>query len=223
MNHLKNRVKDFICDRFQWGTCLINGAMSACMAYFYFDSGRKVEPLAYLIFFLLYTVAVFLIGRKAIPTLYLAFSAGAVQDITFINCTVFLILLGVTHLRPKLRVPVFLVYALEVFVVCFRHSKSVWHLLCHFLLCGTLYIGYLLVIRRDGHPVHDTRDRQEHTELELTGEEERIVRFLSEGKMLKEIGGLSKNTKTKYLKTAMKRNSCSTKEELIARYTLRKM
>lgn len=56
--------------------------------------------------------------------------------------------------------------------------------------------------------------------LILQEHEENLIRQLSEGKMLKEIDGISKNTKTDYIETAMMRNNCS-KNELIALYSIK--
>ena len=56
--------------------------------------------------------------------------------------------------------------------------------------------------------------------LELTEGEKAVVSQLAEGKMIKEVEGVSKNTKTDYIKSAMLRNGCRTKAELIAIYSL---
>ena len=71
---------------------LINMIICGCMAFFYVDSGKMIEPLLYAIFFLCYVISALIFGRKCIPIMYIIFVAGAVQDTTFINCTSFFIL-----------------------------------------------------------------------------------------------------------------------------------
>ena len=56
--------------------------------------------------------------------------------------------------------------------------------------------------------------------LDLTSGEENVLSQLAEGKMIKEVEGVSKNTKTDYIESAMLRNGCRTKAELIAIYSL---
>ena len=56
--------------------------------------------------------------------------------------------------------------------------------------------------------------------LDLTSGEEIVLSQLADGKMIKEVEGVSKNTKTDYIEAAMLRNGCRTKAELIAIYSL---
>lgn len=56
--------------------------------------------------------------------------------------------------------------------------------------------------------------------LELTEGERVVIAQLADGKMIKEVEGVSKNTKTDYIESAMLRNGCRTKAELIAIYSL---
>lgn len=249
LDYLKNRCKDFASDIYQWGSCLANVVLVGCMAYFYLDSGKRLEPLLFLIFFFFHIIVVFFFGRKSLPILYMVFSAGAVQDISFMNCTIFLVLIIATHCYPKMRAPVFTVYVLEIFFVCFRHGKSVWHLLAHFSMCVVFWLGYRLAVeytkrksfeklsKEEGLFLSEderivieslTKEADEEKKIsqveppDLNYDEKLIVDKLAEGFLMKEIDGYSKNTKTKYLKSAMKRNGCSTKEELIARYAIGK-
>lgn len=50
--------------------------------------------------------------------------------------------------------------------------------------------------------------------------ERAVVSQLAEGKMIKEVEGVSKDTKTDYIEAAMLRNGCRTKAELISLYSL---
>lgn len=135
------------------------------------------------------------------------------------------------------------IYELEIFLVCFRHSKSVWHLLAHFAFCAVFYVAAESVrkkiekeaVERAGEALrgsvekiieNDIKDalredlRANMKRLELTEGERAVVSQLAEGKMIKEVEGVSKNTKTDYIEAAMLRNGCRTKAELIAIYSL---
>lgn len=56
--------------------------------------------------------------------------------------------------------------------------------------------------------------------LDLTSGEENVLSQLADGKMIKEVEGVSKNTKTDYIESAMLKNGCKNKNELIAMYSL---
>ena len=236
------RIKDFSSDSLQWGSCILNVIMCLCMGYFYFDSDYIV-PLVYAAFFFLYIIVVFLTGRRFIPVMYMLYCLGGVQNITFINLTGWFIVIGLSWWFPKWKRPMMVIYGLEIFLVCFRHSKSVWHLLAHFAFCVVFYVVAESVrkkiekeaVERAGEALkgsvektieNDIKDalredlRANMKRLELTEGERAVVSQLAEGKMIKEVEGVSKNTKTDYIEAAMLRNGCRTKAELIAIYSL---
>ncbi len=241
-NYIKNRIGEFISDNVQWGSCILNIILCLCMGYFYFDSDLIV-PLVYASFFLFYIIVVFFSGRRFIPALYMLYSFGGVQDITFINLSAWFIIIGLAWWFPKWKVPMMIVYALEIFLVCFRHSKSVWHLLAHFDFCVVFYVAAEVVKKKIEKEALEraTNDLKEVVEktiendikaslredlranmkrLELTEGERVVIAQLAEGKMIKEVEGVSKNTKTDYIEAAMLRNGCRTKAELISMYSL---
>ena len=236
------RIKDFSSDSLQWGSCILNVILCLCMGYFYFDSSFWV-PLVYAAFFFLYIIVVFLTGRYFIPVMYMLYCFGGVQDITFINLTGWFIVIGLSWCFPKWKRLMMVIYGLEIFLVCFRHSKSVWHLLAHFAFCVVFYVAAEAVkkkiekeaVERAGEALrgsvektieNDIKDalredlRANMKRLELTEGERAVVSQLAEGKMIKEVEGVSKNTKTDYIEAAMLRNGCRTKAELIAIYSL---
>ena len=175
--------------------------------------------------------------------MYMLYCFGGVQNKTFINLTGWFIVIGLSWWFPKWKRPMMVIYGLEIFLVCFRHSKSVWHLLAHFAFCVVFYVAAESVRKKIGKEAveragealrgsvektieNDIKDalredlRANMKRLELTEGERAVVSQLSEGKMIKEVEGVSKNTKTDYIESAMLRNGCRTKAELIAIYSL---
>lgn len=242
MAFFKIRYNDFISSPVEWGSCVLNIILCLCMGYFYFDSDYII-PLVYAAFFFLYIIVVFLTGRRFIPVMYMLYCFGGVQDITFINLTGWFIVIGLSWWFPKWKIPMMVIYGLEIFLVCFRHSKSVWHLLAHFAFCVVFYVvaesvrkkiekeaversGEALRASVDKNIENDIKDalredlRANMKRLELTEGERGVISQLADGKMIKEVEGVSKNTKTDYIESAMLRNGCRTKAELIAIYSL---
>lgn len=213
------RYERFISNEFVWKTSFLNFVLCGCMAYFFWEEGFSIESLLYCLFFLVYIFIVFFFGEKSIPILYVIFSIGAVQDITFINATIFLILMMVTWQFPKWKYPLAVIYILEIVIVCMRHSKTSVHLLFHIALCLTLNFG-CEVIKKNLQKRAVMEISTNFKKLDLRPEEEDIIRQRAEGKMFKEIDNYSKNTITTYINLAMKRNNCKTKEELIAMYAI---
>lgn len=242
MAFFKIRYNDFISSPVEWGSCILNIILCLCMGYFYFDSDY-IAPMVYAAFFFLYIIVVFLTGRRFIPVMYMLYCFGGVQDITFINLTGWFIVIGLSWWFPKWKIPMMVIYGLEIFLVCFRHSKSVWHLLAHFAFCVVFYVVAESVrkkiekeaVERSGEALrasveknieNDIKDalredlRANMKRLELTEGERGVISQLADGKMIKEVEGVSKNTKTDYIESAMLRNGCRTKAELIAIYSL---
>lgn len=216
---LRANFKRLSGDPLLWQSCVFNLILCACMSFFYIDSGKRVEPFIYALYFLAFVISVFFFGRKCLPVLFLVYAAGATQDTAFINCTVFFILIFMSWLFPKWKIPMFFIYALEIVVVCFRHDKTVFHLLAHFSFCIIFYFFSNLVKDKIVKQAYKDISGQIE-ELKLEEKEEIIVRQLAEGKLMKEITDFSKNTKSKYLHSAMERNDCKTAEELAARYAI---
>lgn len=239
---LKSRFTKFIQNPIEWGSCVLNLIMCLCMAYFYVDSDYYA-PLVYSVFFFAYIVFVFFFGEKVIPFLYLVYILFATQNITFINCTGFFIVVSLVFLFPKFRVYLYVFYATEICLVCFRHEKSALHLLCHFAFCFVFWILAQVVKRKiENDTIEKEKDRirfeveaeiyekirnelKEEIKnsikpLNLTSGEENILSQLADGKMIKEVEGVSKNTKTDYIESAMLKNGCKNKNELIAMYSL---
>lgn len=215
------RYNRFISNEFVWKTSFLNSVLCGCMAYFFWEEGFNIESLLYGVFFLVYILIVFFFGEKSIPVLYVIFSMGAVQDITFINATVFLILMMVSWQFPKWKFPLAIIYILQIVIVCMRHEKTSVHLLFHIALCLTLYAG-CEAVKKTLQKRAIMSISKNFKKLDLRPEEEDIIKQRAEGKMYKEIISYSKNTITAYITLAMERNGCKTKEELIAMYAIQK-
>ena len=116
-------------------------------------------------------------------------------------------------------------------------------MLCHFAFCFVFWILAQVVKRKiENDTIKKEKDRirveveaeiyekirnelKEEIKnsikpLDLTSGEEIVLSQLADGKMIKEVEGVSKNTKTDYIEAAMLRNGCRTKAELIAIYSL---
>lgn len=212
------RYEQFIHNEFIWKTALLNAVLCGCMAFFYYDS-NMVIPLLYGAFFFFYIIAVFVFGEKAVPVLYVLYSIGAVLDIDFINVTVFFIFMLLSWQFPRSKWPLAVIYILEIVIVCMLHHKTAVHLLFHAAYCLTLYAG-ACVIKKNIEKRAVLYISDHFRPLKLTPEEENILRQKAEGKLMKEITGASKNTKTAYIKAAMERNGCKTPEELTALYAI---
>lgn len=239
---MSERVKNFIQNRIEWGSCVLNLIMCVCMAYFYFDS-ELYAPLIYSVFFFAYILFVFFFGEKVIPFLYLVYILFATQNITFINCTGFFIIISLVFLFPKYYLYLYIFYGVEICLVCFRHQKSALHLLCHFAFCFVFWILAQTMKRKIEKDTIEQEKEKIRAEvqaeisekirnelkdeiknsikpLDLTPGEENVLSQLADGKMIKEVEGVSKNTKTDYIESAMLKNGCKNKNELIALYSL---
>ena len=116
-------------------------------------------------------------------------------------------------------------------------------ILCHFAFCFVFWILAKVVKRKiENDTIEKEKDRirveieaeiyekirnelKEEIKnsikpLNLTSGEENVLSQLADGKMIKEVEGVSKNTKTDYIESAMLKNGCKNKNELIAMYSL---
>ena len=219
MNYLKKCYIRFLRDRMVWGNALLNFLLSVCFVYFYVDSGRLVFPLLYLVLFITSTFCLFFFGRKVIPFSFAFFCYISIQDMYFRDCTLFFILLGLIYYFPKFKYFLIVIYTLDVLLVCFRHDKTVWHLLAHISFCLVFYLvtqSFISDIKRNAYKDITKGNRK----LNLTNKELTVITTLIEGKPLKSIEGMSKNMPKKYIESACKRNNCSGKDELLALYKL---
>jgi len=211
-----NRCKK---DQVIWGSCLLNLLLSICFAYFFFDSGKLLAPLFYSIFFIGYSISVFIFGRKTIPIAYGIFCYGSIQDINFRDCTLFFILLGLIYYLPKWKILLLSIYGLDVVLVCFRHDKTVLHLLAHATFCIIFYfVSQLLIKNIKANAYKDIL--KDYKKLDLTEKELIVIQALIDGKPLKSIEGMSKNMPKRHITTACERNGCNSKDELLALYKL---
>lgn len=211
---------NFINSEISIKTSIVNAILCGCMAYFYYDSGLII-PLLYGAFFLIYPFIVFIAGEKAIPVLYAIYSIGAIQDINFLNATMFIMFMFIAWQFPKWEIPLTVIYIIEIVIVCVRHNKTPVHLLFHIGFCLSFYTC-ASVVKKTIEKRSILRISENFKPLDLKPEEEAVIKQKAEGKLMKEITGVSKNTRTAYIQAAMKRNGCKTPEELVALYSLQR-
>jgi len=121
---------------------------------------------------------------------------------------------------PKWKIAAFSIYVIEIFIVCMRHNKTPIHLLYHISLCLVLYFAVTKVIAEIRRRTIIEFTTESKKRLVLLPAEEEIIKQRAAGKLMKEIEGYSKNTKTAHIKNAMVRNNCKTPEEIIALYAI---
>ncbi len=216
MRYLKNRFNDFIHDQWQWSSCIANAVLVYCFNHFMIDGVFKLEPLFYGTFFSVYILVVFLFGRKAIPIMFLCFCYLGTQDINFKNCTIFILLLGLSKLWPKVKIPLIVFYVIDVFIVCFRHDTTEMHLLAHFTLCVIFYWFFELIVKTiQDETIKKMRELEEKSQqVYFTAEECAILDELVKGVKQVDVDGYSKSTVHRKLKECKLRTGCNSTREL---------
>lgn len=142
---------------------------------------------------------------------YVAAIAGALalmQTDAFNNYSVFWAACIFGRKFPKLRIPVMIVYAADIFIVCELHNRDSSHLFIHFLTC-IIYVIF-----------SEDSDRN-RIELNLTEEEKKILRqIVFEGRTVDDVDGFSKSSVMRRLREAASRNGCRSNSELRYLYRL---
>lgn len=97
------------------------------------------------------------------------------------------------------------VYCINQFLAMSIQNCCVAKFAIHFFSCAFWYLLYFYV-------------SSQKIVMDLTKNEEKILLELSDGKMQKEIRGFNKNTITKSLKNARKKNGCKSTNELLFKF-----
>lgn len=112
-------------------------------------------------------------------------------------------------LTRKYLIPLTIIYHLNTLVVfAFDRITMNINVIIYYSLCLIIFLWIF------NYP------KIKKTELNLTPDEEFIIKELASGKQLKEIDKFSKNTKTEKIKSACKRNNIIDKNELIFIYKM---
>lgn len=171
----------------------------------YFDSGYNVNCIVRCVLF-------FLIGFFGLffkePFIYTGAFIGSLfvmQFDTFNNYSSFFFAYLLLKKYPKFQSTIFIIYAINIFIVCELHERYASHLLIHFMTC----IIYYIMAEKERIKLL----LSDKVELELTEDEAKILYQLEiENKSIYSIEGFSKPTVCRKLRSAGKRNGLSNKE-----------
>lgn len=209
MNYIKNRCNNFKSDKLQLISTMIAAFLLCCHVYQMHDSNFQIDCIIRVVFFSLYIPVVFFSGQKGVKIMLLILSLTLMQFSTFNNYGLFFLicLLCFWNGNKKSQWIYLTLYAVDVLVVCVRHDKTPIHLIIHYVNCTWLYCLMWLV----------TLTKFKIAKLKLTEDERKILEVLASGNQEKSIDFCSKNTITRKLDAAQKRNNCN-KTELIFKY-----
>lgn len=202
---IKSNLKHFKTDKFRIIVCLISSILAVFHAWQYFSSGFKYQCLIRIIASLLIIPLAIFLGRKSVYYLLIAFSLRIAYVNPFNNYTGFFCLLMSCIIIHRNRRILLAIYALNETAALILQNCEISHIAIHLLSCFLWYILYFYV-------------NQPTVFLNLTDSESRILDELVAGKQQKEIDFCNKNTVTKKLHNARKRNGCKTTNELLFKY-----
>lgn len=202
---IKSNIKHFKTDKFRVIVCLVSYILAVFHAWQYFSSGFKYQCLIRIVSSLLIIPLAIFLGRKAVYYLLIAFSLRIAYVNPFNNYTGFFCLLMSCIIIHRNRRILLAIYALNETAALILQNCEISHIAIHLLSCFLWYILYFYV-------------NQPTVFLNLTDSESRILDELVAGKQQKEIDFCNKNTVTKKLHNARKRNGCKTTNELLFKY-----
>ena len=185
-----------------------------CHCWQFYNSGWMIEPLIRIVFYVVYIIVVMIAGRKAIPFLFLVLALVLVQFMSFTNYTCFIVCCLFCAVYDKAKWPIFIVYVLDVLIVCYRHDKTEVHIIIHFMNCAFILFSTKIIFNR----LFDKLHKKHVKKLLLDPVDRYILNELANGKKQKEIQHYSENTISKRLKKMRERNFCFTNQELILWY-----
>lgn len=156
-----------------------------------------------------YVLAVAFTGRRFWSYLIFAWAMAIIYYNRFCNYTSFIMVLIAAGFNPRTEKPFIAAY-LAGFIACLYLYHDSWtHFVIHFLGCYFFYMIYTYI---------NSRFRRTARKLDITPQEQQILKALAGGKYQKEIPGMNKNTVKNHLDKAKARNACSTTGELLALY-----
>lgn len=183
--------------------------LSLCHWIQFYRSGFMIQPLIRAICASSYVLVAFIFGRKAWPCVLFVWAMSLVYFNRFCNYTSFIMILIAAGKRKKLLVPYILAYGVSVLISLYLYKDTYTHLLIHAGGCYFFYNVYMVIMQKLEPALKP---------LELTQDEEIIIRQLAEGAEIKEIEGFSQNTIFSKLKDARLRNNCERNCNLVERY-----
>lgn len=161
-------------------------------------------------FCLLIVLSTVIFLRPGFAITLLAYAYTLVYFNTFFNYTSYICVLIACRCMPKIKIPALILYAIDIFILFAVKQIHILALGTHILNCLVFYIAItIFFIAKNPAAVE---------KLTLTEDETTVLRELASGKLQKQIEQFSVNTVTKLLKTAMERNNCRTKNELLNKF-----
>ena len=105
---------------------------------------------------------------------------------------------------PKLTIPALIIYGANLIPALVYRQNELPTIGIHVLNCIwiTIFIEFVVIKRKT-------------KTLQLTDDERSVLSQLAEGKLQKEVEPFTQNQVTQILKSAMNRNMCKTKQELL--------
>ena len=206
--NLKRHFKNILDDTYLSITCIIALICIALHTYQFIDSHYQIEPLVRLVFSVGFPIVIFFAGRIGSYWYWWLYANILALNTTFQNYTAFVIIVIFISLVPKAKWISLVLYALEIFFVATVRDKSPVHILIHICNCICIYMAIIFLLK----PTVNKR------KLDLTLDEEFILKELLDGKSQKEIDKWSQNTITNKLKSARERNDIATTDELLNEY-----
>lgn len=155
----------------------------------------------------LISVLIFFFGRTGLAYGLFIFSCTLVYINNFYNyATIFFMYIAIGA-NPKLRKVAPWIYILNVIISYKLKNLDIiaFCIHCVYTVMFGIKINYVFIPNKP-------------EVLNLTEDEKIILNELANGKLQKQIEGYHQNTVTKYLRNAMERNMCKTKNELLQKY-----
>ena len=155
----------------------------------------------------LISVLIFFCGRTGLAYGLFIFSCALVYVNNFYNyATIFFMYIAIGA-NPKFRKVAPWIYILNVIISYKLKNLDIiaFCIHCVYTVMFGIKINYVFIPNKP-------------EVLNLTEDEKFILNELAKGKLQKQIEGYHQNTVTKYLRNAMERNMCKTKNELLQKY-----
>lgn len=201
----KNCFTYFKHNSFITAVCLCSFIIGCFHLWQFFLSDFNYNCLIRLLFFYAVIPIVLIFGKKSVYYMLIYFSLSISYVNQFNNYTGFFCILMSCKMIGKKHLFLLCVYFFNEFFALTVQESSASHYAIHFSSCILWYILYFYI-------------SNSKIELQLTNDEIKILNALIDGKQQKEIDFFNKNTVTKKLAEARKKNNCKTTNELLYKY-----
>ena len=202
-------VNKFKNDHLLLKSVICVSVLSMCHWIQFVNSGYMIQPLVRAICATTYVVTAILFGKKSWPIALFVWAMALVYFNRFCNYTSFIMILIAIGRNKSLKFPYIYSYFIAVIVCLYLYKDTYTHLLIHVGGCYFFYNVYLVIMNFV---------EPNQVPLDLTSEEEDILKQMAEGKEIKSVSGYSQNTIYDKLKSARKRNGCLFNKDLKERY-----